>query len=437
MQEKLNLLFDITILVVNRKMDGCRSGIYFTAANILDEFYKREEFNLFFYCDKKLIPAIEETDILKKYDCPVINYEDMTSEDWEYVKLKAKRNKMKKEKKALQKTLMSILLFFFSLKMKLSAKTINLSKYDKINAFFSPCYRIPEEIRELKHIKKYTLLHDTIPLILPQYFADIQKGNSWYLKLVDTINKEDYYFTNSESTKRDFIKYVPSINPAHITTTLLACAETFKPSSPDKTAAALKKYNLPQDKKYIFSLCTLEPRKNLIRAVKCFIEFINKNNIDDLVFILGGGSWKGFIKQLEQEVPEFDKYRDKIIKAGYIDDEDLSPLYSGAEWFVYTSQYEGFGLPPLEAMSCGCPVITSNNSSLPEVVGDAGIMIDWDSDEQHIKAYENYYFNASLRKQNSQNGINRAKTFSWAKCVDLMSAQILSKNILTYQKENI
>ena len=184
MQEKLNLLFDITILVVNRKMDGCRSGIYFTAANILDEFYKREEFNLFFYCDKKLIPAIEETDILKKYDCPVINYEDMTTEDWKYVKLKAKRNKMKKEKKALQKTLMSILLFFFSLKMKLSAKTINLSKYDKINAFFSPCYRIPEEIRELKHIKKYTLLHDTIPLILPQYFADIQKGNSWYLKLV-------------------------------------------------------------------------------------------------------------------------------------------------------------------------------------------------------------------------------------------------------------
>ena len=193
----------------------------------------------------------------------------------------------------------------------------------------------------------------------------------------------------------------------------------------------MKKYNLPQDKKYIFSLCTLEPRKNLIRAVKCFIEFINKNNIDDLVFILGGGSWKGFIKQLEQEVPEFDKYRDKIIKAGYIDDEDLSPLYSGAEWFVYTSQYEGFGLPPLEAMSCGCPVITSNNSSLPEVVGDAGIMIDWDSDEQHIKAYENYYFNASLRKQNSQNGINRAKTFSWAKCVDLMSAQISKiRNVL-------
>ena len=432
MQGKLNLVFDITILVVNRKMDGCRSGIYFTAANILDEFYKRPEFNLSFYCDKKLIPAIKETDILKKYNCPVINYDDMTEDDWTYVTLKSKRNEYRQAKKNFQKNLMAIKMLLFSLKLKLTGKNKpDLSKYDEVNAFFSPCYRIPEEIRGLKHIKKYTLLHDTIPLILPQYFADVQKGNSWYLKLVDTINKEDYYFTNSESTKRDFIKYVPSINPAHITTTLLACAETFKPSSPDKTAAALKKYNLPQDKKYIFSLCTLEPRKNLIRAVKCFIEFLNKNNIDDLVFILGGGSWKGFIEQLEREVPDFDKYRDKIIKAGYIDDEDLSPLYSGAEWFVYTSQYEGFGLPPLEAMSCGCPVITSNNSSLPEVVGNAGIMIDWNSDEQHIKAYENYYFNASLRKQNSQNGINRAKTFSWAKCVDLMSAQISKiRNVL-------
>ena len=82
--------------------------------------------------------------------------------------------------------------------------------------------------------------------------------------------------------------------------------------------------------------------------------------------------------------------------------------------------YEGFGLPPLEAISCGCPVIVSNNSSLPEVVGEAGIMIDYDSDEQHIKAYESYYFNENLRKENSQKGLERAKLFSWEKCVDAM-----------------
>ena len=95
-------------------------------------------------------------------------------------------------------------------------------------------------------------------------------------------------------------------------------------------------------------------------------------------------------------------------------------LYSNAEWFVYTSQYEGFGLPPLEAMQCGCPVITSNCSSLPEVVGDAAIMIDWNSDEQHIEAYEQYYFNENLRKENSLKGLKRAKLFSWEKTASKM-----------------
>ena len=436
MKNKINLIFDITILVINRKMDGCRSGIYFTAANILKELYKKEEFNLYFYCDKKLIPALEETAIIKKYNCPIINYEDMTQDDWNYANSKSKRNKMKKEKKIIQKSILSILLFFFSLKLKLCKNKINLSKYDDINVFFSPCYRIPEEIRNIKHIKKFTLLHDTIPLILPEYFADIQKGNSWYLKLKDTINKEDFYFTNSESTKRDFIKYVPEIDPEHIYTTLLACSEQFKPQK-EKTIQTLIKYNLPTDKKYIFSLCTLEPRKNLIRAVKCFIEFINKNEIQDLIYILGGGSWKGFIEKLEKEIPDFVKYQDKIIRAGYIEDEDLAPLYSGAEWFVYTSQYEGFGLPPLEAMSCGCPVITSNNSSLPEVVGNAGLMIDWDNEAQHIEAYEKYYFNSELRKQNITKGLERGKRFSWEKCVGEMTAKILSKYTPINQKENV
>ena len=72
-------------------------------------------------------------------------------------------------------------------------------------------------------------------------------------------------------------------------------------------------------------------------------------------------------------------------------------------------------MPPLEAMQCGCPVITSNNSSLPEVVGDAGIMIDWDSDEHHVDAYEKYYFNESLRKDNGLKGLERSRSFSWKK----------------------
>ena len=106
----------------------------------------------------------------------------------------------------------------------------------------------------------------------------------------------------------------------------------------------------------------------------------------------------------------------------------MAALYSGAEWFVYTSQYEGFGLPPLEAMKCGCPVITSNNSSLPEVVGDAGIMIDWDSDEQHIAAYEKYYMDKKYRDEMAKKGLEHAKIFSWEKTVDIIIKTINQEN---------
>lgn len=155
-------------------------------------------------------------------------------------------------------------------------------------------------------------------------------------------------------------------------------------------------------------------KKNIIT----FVQFVQKNNIEDLVFVLGGSAWKAFLPMLEAELGEIPQ--GLVIKACYIDDKDLAALYSGAEWFVYTSQYEGFGLPPLEAMQCGCPVITANNSSLPEVVGNSGIMIDWDSDEQHIAAYENYYFDDELRRNNAKAGIERAKLFSWDKCADIM-----------------
>lgn len=145
---------------------------------------------------------------------------------------------------------------------------------------------------------------------------------------------------------------------------------------------------------------------------------MKKNNIEDLVWVMGGSAWVTFIETLKKENAAWNP--NVIIRAGYVDDEDLPVLYSNAEWFVYTSQYEGFGLPPLEAMQCGCPVITSNNSSLPEIVGDAAISIDWNSDEQHIEAYEKYYFNECLRKENSRKGIERAGRFSWEKTINAM-----------------
>lgn len=425
---KLRIIFDATILQNGIHKNACRTGIYVVAFNLLKEFIKQDA-DIALYCNYKCIEQLEN--MLNKYfkdnNFKIISeipYNKLTKL---YCNLRNFRTELRDNNKNIQKFLLQIFLIFVSLIVKLHQfihkYTISLNDYD---VYFSPAYSVPKIIKRNKNLDNYILLHDTIPIVLPEYFSGYTE-ESWFYKLVNSLNAKDYYFANSDATKNDFLKYCSQIDSKKIYTTLLACDEKFKPTDLETIAKAREKYNIPVDIKYVFSLCTLEPRKNLIRAVKTFIKFIQKNNIDDMYFVLGGGHWEKFVNILEQEIENIGDYKNKIIKAGYIDDEDLAPLYSGAEWFVYTSQYEGFGLPLLEAMSCGCPVISSNNSSLPEVVGDAGIMIDYDSDEQHIEAYEKYYFNKELREENRQKGLQRAKQFSWKKCVDEMF-EIIKRN---------
>ena len=376
--EKIKVLFDANILNnYNSKTSG-RSGIFWTAFNIAKQLAKREETSLFLYSDNLKIT-----------------------------------NKFLKD---FSTELCDVKIFDGNIK--------------EMDVFFSPVFKVPDVIRNTG-IPCYTILYDCTPLILPECFGD---DNYWYNQLFSSLNANDYYLCISSVTMKDFLHFCPKLDKNKIFTMPLATNLEYKPRK-NKNLLALckKKYNIPQDKKYLFSLCSLEPRKNLIRSVRSFLKFIDKNKIEDLVFVLGGGAWAGFIEKFEKEVPEYQKYKDKIIRAGYVDDEDLEILYSNAEWFVYTSQYEGFGMPPLEAMSCGCPVITSNNSSLPEVVGDAGIMIDWDSDEQHVKAYEQYYFDRKYRDEMAKKGLERSKLFSWEKAADII-VEAFEKRDLTRKR---
>ena len=383
---------------------------------------KRTDLNIELYCDLQhygFLKHYYKTEALfKNFEIAEI-YKELALKvsRFEYFKTINKINKESKIKRVFIKAALNI--FKICCKMqKENVKHENLKKYD---VFFSPVYKCPEFIVKNKYVKKYVMIHDLIPKLLPLYFPTFKKRTSWFSQLLESINKDDYYFANSEHTKQDFIKHIPQIDRNKIITTLLAASDDFYNCNDAKKILDTKlKYNIPKNNKYIFSLCSLEPRKNLIMTAKAFIEFIKKYNIDDFVYVLGGNAWKGFLEKIEEEIPNVSKYSDKIIKAGFIADEDLSLLYSGAEFFVYTSEYEGFGLPPLEAMKCGKAVITSNNSSLPEVVGDAGIMIAFDSLEQHIEAFEKLYFDLELRKALEQKALERAKDFSWQKCVDTM-----------------
>lgn len=409
---KFKILFDASIFaqaLLNINI-AFRSGIFFTAFNILHSMCKRKDLQIYIFTNDNL-------DLVKgflKQEFPHYKFQFLSLDVRFYSKIVIYRNKCKKAHKILQKHLLKLALLALSPIKKL-IYFINLhttiNAMNSQNAYFSPCFKKPDFIK----LKAFILLHDVTPIIIDAY-KDME--NKWFKALCESLNERDIYFTNSEATKNDFLKFFPQIPKDHIYTTLLATNSSFKPASKDAINLVRKKYQIPSDKGYIFSLCTIEPRKNLIRQIRCFIEFIKKNDIKDLLFVLGGAHWDDFLSIFEKEIENFDKQ--KILKIGYVADEDLSALYSGAKFFVYTSQYEGFGLPVLEAMSCGAAVITSNNSSLPEVIGDAGICIDFDSDTQHIKAYERLYFDEKEREKFAKMGLERAKNFSWDKCADIM-----------------
>ena len=408
--KKLKLIYDASIVVNTTNTNWARSGVYFSALNLLKEFAKRDDIELVLYCktDDKNKAKKFLKDLLKK-DFACI---------FEFVPSKliiALKRAIEKLPPLISKPFYKANDLRKKLKNKSPQKKPNTQNPNEYNAcYLSAAYDLPARFKHDESIIKYAIAYDVMPLIFPQYYKDSVDG--W----LQTFKIFNNYFSISRHTKKDYLKHLEHLKEQNITTALLACDESFKPANNEQINLAKQKYKIPENKKYIFSLCTLEPRKNLIRTLKTFIEFIKKNNIDDLVFVLGGGHWEIFIKELEKSIDDLGAYKDKILKIGYVDDKDLAPLYSGALFFVYTSQYEGFGLPPLEAMSCGSAVITSDNSSLPEVVGDAGIMIAYDSDEAHIKAYEKYYFDENFRKENAKKGLERSGLFSWQKCADIM-----------------
>ena len=205
------------------------------------------------------------------------------------------------------------------------------------------------------------------------------------------------------------------INPDRVVVTHWAASELFYLCDNDSEIESVKKkYQIP-DAPYVLSLSTLEPRKNIDHTIRCFARLVEQENIHDLYLVLVGTKGWDFEKIFE-ELANSPKLKDRIIITGYVDDEDLAPLYSGAMAFVYPSFYEGFGLPPLEAMQCGVPVITSNTSSLPEVVGGAGIMVAPTDADALAQSMLDLYNNSDLREQMSFNSIEQAKKFSWQKC---------------------
>jgi glycosyltransferase involved in cell wall biosynthesis len=298
--------------------------------------------------------------------------------------------------------------------MSIPKHVISNDDLTRADIYHSPFYPIPRQARAASRIKKFLTVYDLIPVLYPSFFEPAD--NRRFLEIIGSLEPESFALCISDSTKADLCNYRADLDPARVFVTHPAASELFYHCADASLQDAVRrKYNIPEGVPYLLSLSTFEPRKNINQVIKCFARLIKEQNIKDLRLVLvGTRGWD--YDTIFGALSSFDISQDYIILTGYVEDEDLAVLYSGALAFVYLSLYEGFGLPPLEAMQCGTPVITSNTSSLPEVVGDAGIMIDPKDEDAICQSMLEVYKDSALRANMARKSIERARSFSWEKC---------------------
>jgi len=249
-----------------------------------------------------------------------------------------------------------------------------------------------------KKAKVVSVVHDLIPWLYPEtqskmIVATHKRRMAWVKKEAAAV------ITDSSNTKKDFLRLISY--PAEKVYVAYPGVDhkRFFPCSEKEIDKIKKKYNLSR---YILAVGTQEPRKNFARVVRVFKRLENKSL---QLAIVGKRGWG---KDIDVNQPN-------IRRLGYVPDKDLPLLYSGAFCFVYPSLYEGFGLPVLEAMACGCPVVTSNVSSLPEVAGKAAVLVDPASEASILQGLRKIIFRPSFAKSLSLAGKKQAAKYSWEK----------------------
>ena len=269
--------------------------------------------------------------------------------------------------------------------------------------FYPLCEGLPCKVRVLT-------VYDLIPILFPDFFDQSVCAQIAYT--LATIAPQDHVLAISHSTRDDLLGHFPC-KPNHVHVThLAACPRIFHRVNDGNAIDPVKrKYRIPEGP-YLLSLCTLEPRKNLEHVIKCFAHICRFKEIDDLCLVLTGAiGWD--YDRIFSAIGAAPDIRKRIILTGFVPDNELAALYSGANAFIYMSKYEGFGLPPLEAMQCGVPVISSNTSSLPEVIGDAGIMIDPNDEIALCSSIVEIYLDRQKHRELTIKSLNRAAQFSW------------------------
>lgn len=254
--------------------------------------------------------------------------------------------------------------------------------------------------------KTVMTVHDLTFIKHPQYHPEV------VINLVKVFpklaQKVDFIIADSQATKNDLVAHT-GVSEKKVTVVYLAADEKFRPLGKNKVLEVIEKYKLSNP--YIMFVGSFEPRKNIVGLIQAFSLVKQKIKTLDLVLV-GRKGWlfEPILKEIKNS-----PCQDSIRWLDKVGDGDLPALLNGTAVFAYPSFYEGFGLPILEAMSCGVPVVCSNSSSMPEVGGDAAYYVNPDSIEDIAKGILTVINDSKLQRQMIQRGLTRAKNFSWEK----------------------
>jgi len=247
-----------------------------------------------------------------------------------------------------------------------------------------------------------------------RYFPQAHRPlDRWYLEWSTRYHARAaaHLLADSEATKQDLIEAY-GVSPGRITVVYPGRDESLKRVKDPSAIEVIKtRYGIKGD--YILHLGTLHPRKNLLRLVEAFAllqKDLGPRTSDWRLVLAGRKGW--LYEPLFRRVAALG-LEDGVVFTGYIPQGDLAPLLSGAHCFAFPSLYEGFGFPVLEAMTCGTPVICSDTSSLPEVVGDAALLVDPEDSQAWAEALRRLLTNAELRRSLIQRGYRQVQRFSW------------------------
>lgn len=281
----------------------------------------------------------------------------------------------------------------------------DIIKKSKIDLFHSTHYTVPV----MYFGKMVVSIYDLIHLVYPEYLSS--KPAYFYAKFMisTACRKAKKIITISKNTKNDIIKYF-HMKPQKIEITYPAVSGDFNPS-PAKSEIMKKKYE-----KYILYVGAIRPHKNILLLIDAFFKLKREKKMEHKLILIGKGKIP-YIYEVRKKISDF-AIGNEVIIMEEIEQDKIVDFYRGADLFVFPSLYEGFGLPPLEAMACGCPVVCSNTSSLPEVVGDSALTVSPTAADELVSAIYKVNTDANLRNNLVKKGLERAKMFSWKKMAE-------------------